>query len=681
MSEITILLMALAAMIALGLVFFKYFFGNKNRGRNTYFLATLRFLTIFILLMLIINPEIKKQTLEIQKPSLLIAVDLSKSIDYAEKADTVRSYVNLLRSNLDLLERFNIQTYGFGSEVERLGDDNFEFEKTQSNIANAVKNLDRLSGNNQNAIVLITDGNQTLGEDFVYYSAKENTAVIPVVAGDTTAQIDLSISNLNVNKYAFLNNNFPVEVILNYTGIEEVETNFQISSGNSVLFSKKIKFSPEDNSEVVTTTLSANKLGTSLYQAVVEPVAFEKNITNNSRRFGVEVIDERTSVLILSSVSHPDLGMFKKSIEQNEQREAKIESIENYKSLNLSDFQLIIVYQPKRNFKQVFDDLESQNVNSLVISGTQTDWNFLNEIQQIFQKDFSYQTQEIFPQYNRNYSQFQFENIGFEEFPPLEDAFGNLEVLNSAFNPMLFQQVEGIETNLPLLATIEKNSIKQGFLFGENIWKWRSQSFVDTGSFEQFDTFIGKVVQYLTGTQKRNRLTVENETVYLENENILISAQYFDQNYMFNSNGQLEIRIENIYTGKELRASMLPENNRFKFEVENLKAGDYKFEIKEQTSGISRQGNFTVLEYNVEQQFTSANSSKLKLLADNNSSELFYLNDPQGLIQYLLQQDRFISVQKSREKSVPLIDWKLLLVLLVLFLGTEWFMRKYFGLI
>ncbi len=677
----TIFLIALAALVALGFVYFKYFMGNNNPGRNTYFLAGLRFISIFILLLLLINPGIRQTTFEVEKPTLFLAVDQSRSIEYAENEESVRAYVKSLESNPELQERFNIQTFGFGKEINRLGDEEVEFNKTQTNISNALKNIERIRGDNQSALVLITDGNQTVGEDFVYFNTKENTTVFPVVVGDTAAQIDLAISNLNVNKYAFLNNNFPVEIILNYSGNESIESNFELKSGGSILFSKTVNFSPDDNSEIISTTLPANRLGTSLYEAVINPIASEKNIVNNTRKFGVEVIDERTSVLILSSVSHPDLGMFKKSIEQNEQREASIEIIDNYNNLENDDFQLVILYQPNNKFNKVFEDLQNSNANYLIVTGTQTDWNFLNRIQQNFSKEFINQTQEIFPVYNNNFSQFQFEDIGFDQFPPLEDVFGSMDIQNPALSILLFQQVEGIETNLPLLATLETNSVKQGFLFGENLWKWRSQSYIDKGSFEDFDNFTGKLIQYLAGTAKRDRLTVDSEAVYLENEAILITSQFFDQNYVFNPDAQLEIEIENTETENKIQSSMLPGNNRYRFEIGSLEAGDYSFEIQEQSTGISREGSFTVLEYNVEQQFTSANISKLQTLAGNNDQSLFFLDDQQELTQQLLNESTFFSVQKSREKTVPLIDWKILLVLLVLSLGIEWFLRKYFGLI
>ena len=681
MSLITFLLIILAAIVALGLVIFKYFLGVKKRTWNTYFLAALRFVSIFVLLLLLINPSITRQHFEIEKPQLLLAIDQSASIDYLEKADSVRLFAEYLSNHPKLQEQFSIQTYGFGKELRRLETDVIDFNRPQTNIAKALTGLEKLNSSKQTAIVLLTDGNQTLGEDFQYFTSKETSSIFPVVVGDTTVQLDLSISNLNVNKYAFLNNKFPVEVIVNYSGKVPVQSKFEIKSGNSVLFSKLIDFNSEDNSEIITATLSANKTGTFLYEAVIVPLNSEKNTINNSKKFGIEVIDERTSVLILTASLHPDLGMLKKSIEQNEQRHAKIEFIENYKEIELTDFQLIILYQPNIQFNKVLEDVKSGNLNSLLITGTKTDWGFLNSTQQNFTKDYSAQSQEIFPIYNSNYTQFQFENIGFSKFPPLADSFGSLKFKSEAFSPMLFQQIEGALTNSPLLATFQNNSSKQAVLFGENIWKWRSHSFVETRSFDQFDTFIGKLIQYLSATQKRDRLTFEAKPFYLENEELIISAQYFDQNYQFNPDGQVIIHIKNLNTNEVLETQMLLNNKQFKVFIENLKEGEFSFEIEEQTSGISRSGTFSILGFNVEQQFSSANLSKLQGLAKNNLAGLFFLNNPDVMVTGLIADNRFVTVQKNREKTLSLISWKFLLALLVLSLGTEWFARKYFGLI
>lgn len=643
-------------------------------------LAGFRFISVFILLLLLINPEIRQREYELEKQQLFLAYDLSSSLEYLETENEVLVFAEELRNNEELRERFEIREFGFGRNLFSLELDSVSFTQNQTNIRAALNELEKLRASKNAAVVLVTDGNQTIGEDYQYYRPGPQVEIFPVVAGDTTAQVDLSITNLNVNRYAFLNNRFPVEVILNYTGREPVSSNLEIRLGETVLFKEQIDFSAEKTSEVITANLPASSLGLKVYEAAITPLDSEKNIANNIRNFGVEVIDERTMVLILSSVLHPDLGAFKKSIEANEQRQAKIVLIEDLNKIDVNDFQLVILYQPNNNFNKILSEIRENDLNYLLVTGTKTDWNFINSVMK-FERDYTSQSQDYIATYNSNYSNFQFEDIGFKSLPPLQDIFGNLEFENENYNVLLYQQMEGLATTSPLLATFEEGGSRYGALFGENIWRWRAQSFADTGSFEGFDDFFGKLVQYLSSIQKRERLIVDAGSFFAENEEVTINARYFDENYEFFGGGQLIVKLTNTTTEEELESQMLLNNNRYSFRIDDLSPGEYEYEVRETSSGLSKGGSFSVISYNVEQQFGAANISKLQNLVASADTELAYLDAPDNLVAKLLEDNRYLPVQKSREKAVPLISWKFLLILLIISLSAEWFTRKYFGLI
>ncbi|MDT0677244.1 VWA domain-containing protein [Autumnicola musiva] len=673
-----ILYITLAVIFALGFAFFQYLYKAKRKGRNVYIFFVLRFLTVFALLLLLINPKIRSVTYEIEKPELLIAVDNSESIAHLQQAGTVQDYVKRITENEEINSRFQVQEFSFGKELST--QEELSFNEPQTNIYSALDQLDQVYKNNNAALLLISDGNQSIGRDFSYFKSSDNISLFPVVIGDTTQYSDLSLAAINVNRYAFLNNRFPVEAFINYSGEEPVRTRFEIRSGENVLFTENLNFSAEENSAVINATLPASSLGLLTYEAEVIPAENEKNQLNNVEKFAVEVIDERTKALILSARPHPDLGALKKSIEANEQRQAEIKYLED-DNLEIEDFQLVIIYQPNRSFNSVFEKILEDNQNYFVITGTETDWNFLNNFQNIFQKDAAFQEQEIFAVVNPNFNNFQFEDIGFEDFPPLLDQFGIVEILSSSIEPLLFQQIEGVETGEILLGISEATSSKSGFLLGENIWKWRAQSYVENQNFEEFDNFFGKIIQNLSSQARRDRLRVEYESFYYGNSEIAVSAQYFDENYQFDPGAQLDINFTNTETGDVVEAPLLLQNNYYKVDLGSLEPGEYQFTVKVQNSAISETGNFRIVDYNVEQQFVSANLEKLEFLANNNNANLYFSNSAESLINDLISDKRFVPVQKSHEKTVPLVDWYYLLFLLVLLLAGEWFYRKYIGLI
>ncbi|MDT0690507.1 VWA domain-containing protein [Salegentibacter sp. F188] len=674
----TILFIALAAVFALGFAFFQYLFRSKRRTRNVYIFFTLRFLSVFVLLILLINPEISSTTYELKKSNLVLAVDDSESIAHLKQEDTVQIVIQRIKQNEDIQERFNVQQVSFGEKLSSGSD--LEFNEPQTDISVALNQVNKLYRRENTAVILISDGNQNIGRDYQYFKAHDNINLFPVVVGDTTQYADLQLSNLNVNRYAFLNNRFPVEAIINYTGEENISANFVIRSGENVIYSEEVKLNEDQNSAIIGTTLPASQLGVLTYEAEIIPLDNEKNRINNVEKFAVEIIDERTNVLILSAIAHPDLGALKKAIESNEQREATIQYIDS-ENLELKDFQLIILYQPNNTFNSVIEEIQQENINYFLVTGTKTDWNFVNGIQEQFKKDASFQEQDIFPLVNNNFNKFQFEDIGFDNFPPLQDQFGGIEVLDNSFSTLLYQQIEGIETEQPLLAISDENSSKQGVLFGENIWKWRSQSYLKNGNFRQFDDFFGKIIQNLSSKKSRDRLTVDYESFYYGNTGVIISAQYFDENYQFDPRAKITIQLTHKESEETIEAPLLLRNNQYEVDLGNLEEGEYNFKVQPENSTISENGSFTIIDFNVEQQFISADFEKLQLLAGNNDSGVYFSDTTEILISDLLQDKRYLPVQKSREKTVPLIDWYFLLFLLVLLLTAEWFYRKYNGLI
>ncbi len=198
----------------------------------------------------------------------------------------------------------------------------------------------------------------------------------------------------------------------------------------------------------------------------------------------------------------------------------KISLINDLKIDQINDFELIILYQPNNKFNSLFAEINKNKKNNFLISGTQTDWNFLNSAIDLFSKSYNNQSQDYLPIYNSNYTQFQFDDINFRSFPPLVDKFGLVNFKENSYQVLLNKTVEGIESQEPLLFTYSTNEQKNAVLLGENIWKWRAQSYVDSGSFESFDGFFGKLIQYLSSTKNRNRLDLSVEPFYKENEEI-----------------------------------------------------------------------------------------------------------------------------------------------------------------
>ncbi|MGV3696766.1 hypothetical protein [Flavobacterium sp.] len=675
MNTSTILLLLLSIAIAGGLSFYQYLYKAKSRNNTTLLLAFLRFFSIFGLLLLLINPIITRKSVETVKTPLPIIIDNSASIADLKADRQAMEVFQKLSQNKDLAEKFDVQTYQFDTDF--LPSDTIDFKGSQSNIDVAAKSLKNIYKNQFFPTVLISDGNQTSGEDYVFGFNPSNK-VYPLVVGDTATYLDLRISQLNVNKYAFHKNKFPVEVFLNYAGTKSINTTFKITQGNSVLNEQTVAFSPSRKSATLNVLLPADRVGLQLLKASISSKETEKNVYNNTKNFAVEVIDQKTEVALISSISHPDLGAIKRSIESNAQR--KVTLLKPKQINSLTDYNVLILYQPNSEFKPVFDQNQNAKINTWIITGNDTDYNFLNQHQDNFDFKMSGQKEDYLASFDTQFNLFALDNIGFEQFPPLENPFGSITASGNE-NVLLSSTIRNIPTNQPLLAFTENQGRRTAYLFGENIWKWRADSYVDKKTFADFDVFLDKTIQYLASNNARTSLIVNHERFYNSGEGIEITAQYFNKNYELDEKARLTISVTNSKTKAVKRYDLLRTSNAFKVNLDGLAAGNYTFTVKELNSNSSYSSSFEVLDFDIEKQFVNPDWNKLNQLANQTKGKAYLANQSDTLIKQLLADDSYKAVQKTLVKKSPLIDWIWLLVLIAISLAAEWFIRKYNGLL
>ncbi|MCF6296980.1 MAG: VWA domain-containing protein [Flavobacteriaceae bacterium] len=666
----TVAIIIIALLVAILIVYFQYFFREKkNRGINV--LALLRFLSVFSIILLLGNPKIQKKITETIKPKLLVAVDNSSSISLTKQDSLVRLLTKSIQDNKELNEKFDVENFTFGLSLQN--SITYTFKESQTNINNALSRINSIFNQQIAPIILISDGNQTYGNDYKFYQSKQ--AIYPIIIGDTTQIHDIQINQINVNSYSFLQNNFPVEVFVQYIGNENIKTNFIVEQANKVVYKEQVSFSENKNSVHLQFNLPANKVGKHLYKSKIIPFQNEKNTINNYKNFSVEVIDEQTKIAIVYDVLHPDISMLKRSIKSNQQRKVNLIHINNIEKDN-SDIDLFILYQPNDKFKYIFNKINNLKNNYFIITGKQTDWKFLNEIQEVFKNKTLSTTQKYNANFNTDFDVFQIKDIGFSELPPLEGYFGELK-FSKPYQSILTQSINGISTQNPLLATFRDGKNRGAVLFGENSWKWRALSYALEQSFQDFDQFLNNIIQYLTISKKTNPLDIDYNSFYYTDEPIRIIAKIYDSNFNFDMNASLKMTLE----GSEKSMPFHLKEDSYELNLDNLESGNYKFTIVNQQNTKRTSGMFTVLDYVIEQEASQANVNDLQLLANNSKGKIFYPNQIENLFNTVLKNKNLTAIQKVKIKTVSLIDWKWLLGIIVVSLSLEWFIRKYKGLI
>ena len=678
MTASTGIYIILLGIIALGAALFLYFYKPERSKNLRLLLSGLRFISIFSALLLLLNPSFKQVSYLTIKPKLVLAVDNSASMRLLGDTLQLKQVVRDIQNNKALKERFDIDPYTFSTDVAT--HDSLTFDKEQTNIAKSITTLDKVYKDQEYTTVFITDGNTNLGANYRYV-AKQSADVARnfIVVGDTADYEDLRIDQVNVNRYAFINNQFPVEVNASYLGTNTVDAKINVYTKGRVVHSARTTFSEAENTHQFSFYLNAETRGVQTYSVVINELPDEQNTTNNTKSFATEVIDQRSEILVVYGVLHPDLGVLKKSIESNELREVKLQSVEKVTDEMLNTSDLVILFQPDTSFSSIYEQLNATNKNRFTIVGLDSNLSFLNNVQNTFILPRSRQSEAVQPLLNTSFSAFQLNEIEFRNYPPLESIFGEI-TLSGASDVLLYQRINGVETGNPLLGVTEISGRREVFLFGTGIFKWRSQAYLDQGDFETFDTFFDKLIQYSASDQKRTRLDVDYERFYYGGISTVITAQYFDKNYVFDPGAQLQIQVFD-QEGLVYESPMVFNGSAYEAQLTNLEPGDYTFEVRASADNLTFEGSFTSIPYAIEEQILNADYPTMQMVSEESGGQIQTIDKANEVIDSILESSKYSIVERAIEKNVPLIDFTWLLILIVLSLTTEWFIRKYNGLI
>ena len=670
-----VLWIALCAVIAFGGVWYLYFFRSKNYP-SKYLLASLRFIGFMGILLLLIPLNIEKVTPFTEKQGLILLLDNSGSAGREPAREQILRARELFGGDPQLRDRFDLSTYVFGKSLRR--SDSLDFSENGTDITSALESLSRGYLDENASVVLITDGIENQGRS-LGAEAKSYAPVYPVVVGDTTRYEDIRIDQVNLNRYAFLDNQFPVEILVSYSGAGPANLSLSLLDNGRRVFQQELQMKAGRSTERVNVLLKADKVGYHQITASVPALEDERNIRNNRQVAGIEVIDETTQITIVSAHPHPDLGMLKRSIEANEQRQARVIKPSEAASL-AGDTDLWIFFQPDSSFRSAYDLLGSAQTPLLTITGGLTDWNFLNAVQGSFTLEEAGPEEELLPELNPSFGYFDVAQWDVSDFPPLEGDLGEYQI----FPPnewLLGQRVKGISLNEPLFALIRGEKRREAVIFGSGLWKWRMNVFASSGTFQDFDSILGKLWLFLTAGQNTERLSLEYQSLYNGQQPTVIRARFFDQALRFDPQARLNLQLYDS-TGTEQASYPIPlGKGYYEADISNLAPGFYSFEVVAEGTEFRKSGQFRLLAFELENQQLRSNIQGLNRLAEESGGTLYYPSDMIRLKDSLLGQDRFRPVRRSRRNVVSLIDYRWLLILIASALGAEWFIRKYNGLL
>ncbi len=633
-------------------------------------LSSIRFVGIFLLLLLLLEPLINQVISRSEAPIVSIAVDNSESVVARGMDSTV--FRQQLDDLVDELE-------GEGVEVlmRSFGDPGaLQFDYPTTNLSELMTGIEsEMEGRNWVGSILMSDGIFNSGSSPIY-----RPFMVPqftVGLGDTIPPKDINISRVLYNKVTFKGNETPIRVEISQQGFGNREVTLNLMESGQVIRQRQLILDQEIKEEEFTITSDEEGLRRLSVQIDLQNDEFVTE--NNSQDIFMEVIDGQVKILVVAQAPHPDVKAIR----------SVLSSTDNYKvdhyipSLSTSaptDIYDVVIYHGAFAGRTNYNPKGDPGI--WYILNDKSSLNAMNNSLSFFSiQKRGLQPDNITPTFNQSFTKFKIPDNQsvFEALPPIEVPFGDYSV-SGPTEVLLYQRVGSISTSKPLLTFFDDGSQKKAILAGQNIWKWKLQESAINGNSEQFHDLITKTIQFLSVKNDKKQFRFRSRGNTFSNlESIVFDSEVYNDIYERTYGNRISLRVTHE-NGESTDFEFVDSELNSSFRVPTLSSGLYTYSastvVGDKTYRDS--GRFLVEEINKEYLNLTADHNTLKTLASVSDGEYVHyseMNDLKGI----LDERSFKSLIRSSENFLPLIDSRWVLLMLLLLFSSEWFLRKYWG--
>ncbi len=675
-------------LIATGYSYFLYrkekSFGEQAKAL-LYSLAFLRFLSVFILSFLLLEPVVKTTEQIIEKPILVIAQDASQSIVLTKDSTFYKTtYLqNLQKLEQELAEQYEVKTISFGSEIKEGLPQAFNQKQTDiSSVFQTIKNT--YYGRNLGGIILATDGisNKGLSPE---YAAKQlkNTIFYTIAMGDTLVPKDIVVHSVFHNKTAFKGNDFPIEVVVKATYLKGKNAKVAIFRNGKKIQEKSTTFQNEKAVENISFVLPADQGGSQKYTVKVTEFTGEATTINNTKDFYITVIENKQNILLLADAPHPDVAVWKEALAKNKNYTVESTLLKDLKT-EIKKYSLVVLFGIPNHSRQgdkIIEKIQQSKTPFFIAVNEHADFNKINALKLRFQVKASNDFIPVTTRFNDEFSKFTLseplKNL-LNDLPPVFVPFARDYKTAQEKNVLFFQKVNGVNTKYPLLLFSEKEGLKNGLLLGEGIWRWKLFDYIKNNNHQQIEELIQKTTQYLVARKDKSQFKVFNTKKILENEPLIIEAELYNDAYEAINTPDVSITITNEKREDYPPKIMNRVGNSYKLNAGIFPVGDYTYTAKVNFDGkeFVKKGSFSVLALKVEYLDLVAKHNWLNRIAKNTQGKLFYPNELETLQKEIQNQKNIVPIIYEKKTVEDIIRWKWIFFLVLALLSTEWFLRK-----
>ncbi len=655
-----------------------------------FLMALLRWSTLFLLGLLLLNPLLKYVTNEKIDPVIIVLEDQTASVKEGMKESDLKSYQSAMENTLkDLSGQFKIVKYAFGTELLDSLDEKQHYRQVGTDIDKAIyQAAQRNFGQHIGAVIVSSDGIYNHGMNPVYNSSFSGVPLYTVALGDTTTQTDVRIQRLRYNDLVYLGDELQVLADIAAENLNQQTVQVQLkNAAGQILQQIPVQIKGNEWNETIEFKIKAEQPGIHKYQVTVTQLNQEKTFTNNRQDFYIQVIDGRQKIVLLYDAPHPDIRFISDALGEMKNIEVKTEQIDLFQG-KTSDIDLLILHGlpslRNRTINSKFQSLVQQSASIWWILTTQTDLTGFNQMQNLVQLSNVQRTpNDVVPIFQPAYQKFFVSEEALQwldKVPPLVAPYGQYQMAANG-EVCWTQKLGAVKTSQPLLITGEENQKKTAVLFGEGVWRWGMQEYLQYEQKSRSFEWVERLVQFVANKTDHRPFRIRTgKSIYNESEWISAEAALYNESAQMINPSDVKVILK---SDAGYRAEFLMDKTQqaYTYNIGKLPAGAYVLEGTTEWNNkkLKAEYKFAVQSFDLESGNTKADFALLNTLALNHQGQMVHSSELNNLADIIKNDERVRPVYKEISGTKSFIDIKLILLLIVVFLTLEWFLRRFFG--
>jgi hypothetical protein len=308
-------------------VFISFFYYRRTIIKSEFkaVLVSIRIISLFLLLFLLLNPFYSYLFRTDKKPVNVFLVDKSLSLNTGGRINDMKNSIKSVLNNNKSSETENMFfLFGEDLDISADGQENLFSDSSlqkggyTSNISRAINSLNKvLSGRTINSVLIFSDGIINDGGNGVKEALESKAPYYYIIPGDTARKRDVLVKTLFFNKTAVTGFKTTISAEINSYGFDK-KILVNLYENASLILSKPLELTENINRYSVDFEIKSDEASIKKYKVEIasDKSFYSEELTgnNNSEECFIKFSSRELKTIVISGSPSPDFAFFSETL-------------------------------------------------------------------------------------------------------------------------------------------------------------------------------------------------------------------------------------------------------------------------------------------------------------------------------------------------------------------------------